>query len=258
MTSGRKQAFTLIELLVVISIIALLLSILVPSLNKVKEMAKRIVCSSSLRQVAFGVLMYTNDHEKTPSWGWQFNEDNLADGSEETLEQLETFVKGGKIWPYVESEDIFLCRSTPIQFEAGIYGHGPDFWGWEPEPRWTYVMNSTPGYHENTTKLLANGLLDWGFKPSKMKPSPGSVMMVFEQNMGDYHSYDNSVDIFAPSTDPPTLGHDTPASYHDGGSNLAYYDGHVQWEKRDEFLESISTDNGFRSFGTGCISWRRD
>ncbi len=242
MKREKNRAFTLIELLVVISIIALLLSILMPSLNKVKESARRVVCSTGLRQITFGILLYANDHEKTPSWGWQFNEDNWTSPTDD---QLEAFAKGGTVWPYIESEDVFLCPSTPKRFEPGEFGHGANIWGWDPEPRWTYVLNSTPGFHEDPTRVLPNGLLDWGFKISKVNPNPENVMMIFEQNMSDYHSYDNSINIFAPHTDPPTIGHDSPAFYHSEGSNLAYYDGHVEWEKRDEFMASISTYKGF-------------
>ncbi len=53
-----KKAFTLIELLVVVAIIALLLSILMPALNAVKERGKRAVCMSNLKQLGLSYIMY--------------------------------------------------------------------------------------------------------------------------------------------------------------------------------------------------------
>lgn len=59
----QKKAFTLIELLVVISIIALLLSILMPSLQKVKSVARAVVCSSNLKQWNFCYFLYSQDYD---------------------------------------------------------------------------------------------------------------------------------------------------------------------------------------------------
>ena len=53
-----RKAFTLVELLVVISIIALLVSILMPSLNKAKELAYRMKCSTSQSAVGKGLGLY--------------------------------------------------------------------------------------------------------------------------------------------------------------------------------------------------------
>ena len=56
------RAFTLIELLVVVAIIALLVAILVPSLQEARERAKQVVCSSNLRQITLAVHIYTTSN----------------------------------------------------------------------------------------------------------------------------------------------------------------------------------------------------
>ena len=75
---NRKRAFTLVELLVVIGIIALLISILLPSLNRARAMARATVCQSNLRQMYLAIVLYQNDYKQyipRPLWadpltGW--------------------------------------------------------------------------------------------------------------------------------------------------------------------------------------------
>jgi prepilin-type N-terminal cleavage/methylation domain-containing protein len=62
---ARPSAFTLIELLIVIAIIGLLISILVPALSRAREMSRRAMCSSNLRQFGIALLQYSQDFE---SW----------------------------------------------------------------------------------------------------------------------------------------------------------------------------------------------
>lgn len=67
MQRNKKKGFTLIELLVVISIIALLVSILMPALAKARQTAKMAVCASNQRQVAIAVIAYESEHQKVPA-----------------------------------------------------------------------------------------------------------------------------------------------------------------------------------------------
>ena len=64
-SSIRQRGFTLVELLVVISIIALLLSILMPALSQVKKKAQSVICRNNLRQIGIGSLMYAQNNKDT-------------------------------------------------------------------------------------------------------------------------------------------------------------------------------------------------
>jgi len=71
---SKKRGFTLIELLVVIAIIALLMAILMPALNRVKNQAKTIMCQARLREWGLLFKLYTDDNNGYFNRGWDVGE----------------------------------------------------------------------------------------------------------------------------------------------------------------------------------------
>ncbi|MFH1614582.1 MAG: DUF1559 domain-containing protein [Planctomycetota bacterium] len=124
---AKMCGFTLVELLVVIAVIAVLLSILVPSLNKAREAAKRVVCKSNQHQMYLGWLTYAQHCGKLPSGYWATA--NFVGGDEYNKQAVNPTPNFKPIHQYLEksfgvSPDSVTCPSAKLYWAAAIFPWG--------------------------------------------------------------------------------------------------------------------------------------
>jgi len=122
---ASRRGFTLIELLVVIAIISLLVSILLPSLNRAKDLANRVVCMSQLRAQGTAIHIYASDWDRTLPFAPYVSE-AMRWGKKQTNPYVGTGILFEK--KYIEQPEVFYCPVAENNPWAATYDDG---WDWE-------------------------------------------------------------------------------------------------------------------------------
>ncbi|HEX8915676.1 MAG TPA: type II secretion system protein, partial [Humisphaera sp.] len=111
--AASRRAFTLVELLVVIGIIALLMSILLPTLGRVREQANRVKCGSNLRQIGMAVVQYVqneNGYYPLPATSGARGDDIVAWQSGRSLDESAIAKYQGT--PFVR--EVWICPADDV------------------------------------------------------------------------------------------------------------------------------------------------
>ena len=191
----RDKAFTLIELLVVIAIIAILIGLLLPAVQKVREAAARLTCSNNLKQLSLATIDYADSHQEQlpPANGYE-PYDNGAQNQPGQVYGTQ-FVH---ILPYIEQNNLLTASYNGTIYAINI----PDNGGRQRIKN--YVCPSDPSVGYAAT-------VGWG------DPAPNN-----NWGQGDC-SYACNFQVFGLPLPNWQCGATYPASISDGTSNTIFY-----------------------------------
>jgi prepilin-type N-terminal cleavage/methylation domain-containing protein len=141
-----RIGFTLIELLVVIAIIAILIGLLLPAVQKVREAAARMQCSNNLKQIALAALDYESAYKRLPPGSW-------GPPSTSNYSQLSTWPNYSNfgtltaILPFMEQDDVFKkFWKADITWHWNDPTRGPSTNWWSNAVAWTYAQYRIPEF----------------------------------------------------------------------------------------------------------------
>ena len=227
----KQKGFTLIELLVVIAIIAILLAILIPALNRVKEQGKRAVCLSNLKQLTLAWILYADENDDIlvngaisysnaqRGWGDHRGEiawvDELAQGEE--AQRLE--IEQGALWPYVKDHGLYKCP-TGRRGEALTYA----------------IMFSMNSVNHTPTQGVRGAHIKR--KSEIFNPAPALRLVFIDEGYMTPDAYAVHYDQEQWWDDPPVR--------HGDGSTLSFADGHSEhwkWKGTDTIQRARDEEN---------------
>lgn len=263
----KRFGFTLIELLVVIAIIALLLSIIMPALNTVKQIAAYATCMANQKGLATCWILYSEDNNgsivggstyrssssdlrpspyrwvERPQANDEYNGTALYTDDEYTLETRKNGIRAGKLFTYSENEKLYHCVADKRNVK-------------NDEPYAKYRSYSIQGLMNSEdyetrsnefTKITGYKQLKYTTPTSeaKMAEKVADIVMpavkyVFVEEIEDTQRY--LLGGWVLLNDGDFAWWDTPADFHNDGSTFGFADGHAEkykWKDKDT-LEVIN------------------
>jgi prepilin-type N-terminal cleavage/methylation domain-containing protein len=141
----KRGAFTLIELLVVIAIIAILMALLLPAIQKVREAANKMLCGSNMRQIVIACHNYANDYDHRLPSGYLGPIDNQQNASAAAGPTNGSYVSFfALILPYMEARQVYDLIN-------------PDLLWNPPNLRYDVLMNPPTGLKVTPWWLVSSG-----------------------------------------------------------------------------------------------------
>lgn len=184
------RGFTLVELLVVTAIIAMMLALLLPALDKAKEQARRTVCLSNLRSLTMAWTTYAQDHGGRLVNAATTEPNSWVDDCYACMS-----VQGGTLWPYVKAPEVYVCPDDLLNYDR------------------TYSIN---GYLNGESPNAVHGLSDIR--------QPTSSVFCFIEKFDPRGFNERS---FVCSVYPSTVWIDNVAPWHRNAGAISFCDGHA-------------------------------
>jgi prepilin-type N-terminal cleavage/methylation domain-containing protein/prepilin-type processing-associated H-X9-DG protein len=248
MSYRRRAGFTLIELLVVIAIIAILAAILFPVFAQAREKARQATCQSNQKQIGTAFQMYATDYDGVfPSPGGKSFQaaGDISRAIGTTWVRTDVVgsqaVDTGGIYPYIKqrghggANNVWACPNAVGPQDKTSFFLGQNY------VMNDYVRGSNPGQRVVAASSFITAAQSASYASGAIVDtfgvSPAQVILVFEaaQDNRSGLNYGSTARNGSPyfstlntSVTPP-LPKNAPQTYHGGGSNFLFCDGHVKW-----------------------------